>query len=55
MERARKAQRSDQIMIRIEPELHNAIKIAAEQDHRPVGNLVRKILADWLDSRPQAA
>jgi hypothetical protein len=55
MKRARKAQRTEQIVVRLEPELRNRIKIAAEQDHRPVGNLVRNVLRDWLDSRSAQA
>jgi hypothetical protein len=55
MKRARKAQRSEVIAIRIEPELCKRIKLAAEQDHRPVGNLVRNIVRDWLDSRSEQA
>jgi hypothetical protein len=55
MKRARKAQRTEQIVVRLEPELRRRIKIAADLDHRPVGNLVRNVLRDWLDSRSTQA
>jgi predicted HicB family RNase H-like nuclease len=53
--RPNKVSRSEQIVVRMEPELRKRIKIAAEQDHRPVGNLVRNVLRDWLDSRSAQA
>ncbi len=30
------------------PELRAAIEAAAEQERRPVSNLIRNVLADWL-------
>jgi hypothetical protein len=46
--------RREQIVVRVEPDLREAIEAAAERDRRPVASLVRNILFDWLDSRPTA-
>ena len=52
-ERIRKT-RSEHVTLRLEPELREAIEAAAEADRRPVSNLVRNILSDWVDGRSQA-
>ena len=52
---SKQSNKVEQIVVRMEPELRKRIKIAAEQDHRPVGNLVRNVLRDWLDSRSAQA
>jgi hypothetical protein len=49
---AERKTRREQIVVRVEPDLREAIAAAAERDRRPVANLVRNILSDWLDSRP---
>jgi hypothetical protein len=46
-----KQSRSTTIPVRVEPELRVAIEAAAEQDRRPMANLIRNILADWVNSR----
>jgi len=43
--------RHEQLSFRIEPETRAAIERAAEQDRRPVSNLVRCIIAEWLARR----
>jgi uncharacterized protein (DUF1778 family) len=40
--------RDQQLSIRVEPDLREAIEAAADRDQRPVSNLVRVILSDWL-------
>ena len=52
---SKQSNKVEQIVVRMEPELRKRIKIAAEQDRRPVGNLVRNVLRDWLDSRSAQA
>jgi hypothetical protein len=42
---------SDQLVVPLEPELRREIEAAADQDRRPLGNLVRCILADWAETR----
>jgi len=42
---------SQQLNVRIAPELREALEAAAEQDRRPVSNLVRGVLAEWIESR----
>jgi hypothetical protein len=39
------------IPVRVEPELREAIKTAAEEDRRPMASLVRIILEDWVSTR----
>jgi hypothetical protein len=52
--RSRKAELSDQVVLRMEPKLRRAIKSAAEQDRRPMAHLIRNILSDWVAGRPLA-
>jgi len=47
----RKRPRSEHITLRIEPELREAIASAADADRRPVGSLIRNVLADWVAGR----
>jgi hypothetical protein len=44
-------QKTEHVVIRMEPELRAAIEAAAEQERRPISNLVRCVLADWLEQR----
>jgi hypothetical protein len=37
--------------IRVDPAIHAQLAAAAQQDRRPVSNLVRNVLADWLADR----
>jgi hypothetical protein len=41
----------EHITLRVERELRERIELAAAADRRPVSNLVRNILSDWIDSR----
>jgi predicted HicB family RNase H-like nuclease len=41
--------KSDQLSVRIDPLIRERLELAAERDRRPVSNLVRNVLADWLD------
>jgi hypothetical protein len=43
------------VMVRVEPELREAIEHAAEQDRRPLSSMIRVILADWIENRGQQA
>jgi predicted DNA-binding protein len=43
--------RSTQMVIRLEPTLRERLEAAASADRRPVSNLVRCVLADWLKER----
>jgi predicted HicB family RNase H-like nuclease len=43
------ALKSDQLSLRIDPVIRERLEAAAEQDRRPVSNLVRNVLADWAD------
>jgi hypothetical protein len=40
-----------QLSVRVDPELLDDLERAAAEDRRPVGNLVRCILADWQAAR----
>jgi len=40
--------KTDQFSIRIDPVIRRQLEAAAEQDRRPMSNLVRNVLADWL-------
>jgi predicted HicB family RNase H-like nuclease len=45
--------KSDQLSVRIDPLIRERLEAAAEQDRRPVLNLVRNVLADWLADQSQ--
>jgi hypothetical protein len=40
--------KTDQLSVRLDPAIRERLAAAAEQDRRPVSNLVRNVLADWL-------
>jgi hypothetical protein len=44
-------QKTSKIAFRVERELRDRLEAAAELDRRPVANLIRNVLADWVDSR----
>jgi hypothetical protein len=44
-------QKTEHVVIRMEPELREAIEAAAEEERRPVSNWVRNALADQLKAR----
>ena len=44
-------QKTSKIALRVEPEFRDRLEAAAELDRRPVANLIRNVLADWVDSR----
>ena len=44
-----------QLSVRVDPELLDAIEVAAREDRRPVGSLVRNILSDWQAARDSRA
>ena len=46
-------QKTSKIALRVEPELRAAIEEAAEADRRPMANLIRAVLADWIDRQAQ--
>ncbi len=46
--RANKAPLSDRIGVRIEPQLRAAMDHAAAAERRPLANLIRNILADYV-------
>jgi predicted HicB family RNase H-like nuclease len=50
MQRLKK--RTGQLVLRVEPELRAELEAAAEEERRPMANLIRNILADWVDGRP---
>lgn len=35
--------------LRLDPQLHERLKVAAKRDRRTLTKLIEKILADWLD------
>jgi hypothetical protein len=39
----------DQLTIRLDPATRERLETAAEQDRRPVSNLARIVLIDWLE------
>jgi predicted transcriptional regulator len=43
------------LTVRIPDELRAALDEAAEEHRRPVGSLVRLVLADWLENQGQVA
>ena len=42
---------SDQIVLRLPPEMRAAIEEAADRDRRRPSSLIRNVLEDWLKSR----
>jgi hypothetical protein len=42
--------KTDRLSFRIDPTTRQQLEAAAEQDRRPMSNLVRNVLADWLAS-----
>ena len=43
----------EEIALRVKPQLREAIEAAANQERRPMSNLIRCILEDWVQSRPK--
>jgi hypothetical protein len=43
--------KTDRLVIRFDPATRAQLAAAAQQDRRPVANLVRNVLADWLADR----
>jgi hypothetical protein len=41
----------ERIDLRVDRELRERIELAAAADRRPVSNLIRNILSDWIDGR----
>ena len=50
-QRTTKIPLSDQVVLRVNPQLRAAIEAAADEDRRPMANLIRNILSDWIDGR----
>jgi predicted HicB family RNase H-like nuclease len=46
---------TEQLNVRVEPELRAALETAAERDRRPMASLVRNVLADWVEQRTAPA
>ena len=46
-------QKTSKIALRVEPELRDRLEAAAELDRRPMANLIRAVLEDWIDSQAQ--
>ena len=46
-------QKTSKIALRVEPELRDRLEAAAELDRRPMANLIRNVLADWVDRQVQ--
>jgi predicted HicB family RNase H-like nuclease len=44
---------TEQLNVRVEPELRAALETAAEADRRPIASLVRNVLSDWIEGRSQ--
>jgi uncharacterized protein (DUF1778 family) len=42
-------QKTSKIALRVEPELRDRLEAAAELDRRPMANLIRAVLADWIE------
>jgi hypothetical protein len=40
-----------QVSARVDPEVLEALAAAAKADRRPVSNLIRNVLADWVEAR----
>jgi len=47
-------QKTDRVGVRIEPKLRRRLVRAAGEDGRPVGNLIRRICAEWLAQQEAA-
>ncbi len=47
------SERLEQIAVRLEPELRERLQRAADQDHRPLAGLIRKILHDAAKPAPE--
>lgn len=45
------SRRSEQISVRVEPDVLNEVERAAAEERRTVSNLVRNVLADWAQAR----
>lgn len=50
----RMSKNTEMISTRVDPEVRAVIEKAAAEERRPVGNLVRCILADWVNWRAGA-
>jgi hypothetical protein len=48
------AKQTSKIGLRPEPGLRGAIEEVAEADRRPMANLIRAVLEDWIDSQSRA-
>jgi hypothetical protein len=48
------SERLEQIAVRLEPELRERLQRAADQDHRPLAGMIRKILHDATKQAPEA-
>jgi predicted transcriptional regulator len=46
-------QKTSKIALRVEPELRDRLEAAAELDRRPTANLIRAVLADWIERQAQ--
>jgi uncharacterized protein (DUF1778 family) len=46
-------QKTSKIALRVEPELRDRLEAAAELDRRPMANLIRAVLADWIERQAQ--
>jgi predicted transcriptional regulator len=46
--------KTDQLSIRLEPELRQRLERVAEADRRPLAALARNVLADFVDGRSDA-
>ena len=46
---------SDQLIVRVPPNLRRAIEAEAAKDRRAPSALVRNVIEDWLKSRPTSA
>jgi hypothetical protein len=44
-------QKTSKIALRVEPQLRDRLEAAVERDRRPMANLIRNVLADWVDGR----
>ena len=42
-------QKTSKIALRLEPELRDRLEAAAQLDRRPMANLIRAVVADWID------
>jgi hypothetical protein len=44
-------QQRENVTARIDPEVLQVVQRVAEQERRPVSNLIRNIVADWASAR----